>query len=79
MSTIQDQSTILIRKKVIDLLKKIKDHPRETYNETIESLAMKKLAENSKTTTAGMLFGSFPRKPKKSTQKIKDEMRKGWG
>ena len=27
---------------------------------------------------AGDLFGLFPRKSMKSTQKIKDEMRKGW-
>jgi len=78
MTNIKGQSTILIERKVIELLKKVKAHPRETYNETIEGLAMEKLAENRKTLTAGMMFGSFPRKPKNSAQKIKDEMRKGW-
>lgn len=33
-----DTSTILLDKKVIHMLKKAKEHPRETYNELIEKL-----------------------------------------
>lgn len=33
------QSTILIEKKIIELLKKAKEHPRQTYNELIEKMA----------------------------------------
>ena len=32
-------STILIDKKVIELLKEAKDHPRQTYNELLEKMA----------------------------------------
>jgi len=32
-------STILIDKKVIELLKESKDHPRQTYNELLEKMA----------------------------------------
>ncbi|MEK6873276.1 MAG: hypothetical protein AABW91_00345 [Nanoarchaeota archaeon] len=35
-----EQSTILLDKKVIELLKKAKEHSRETYNETIEKMAL---------------------------------------
>jgi len=31
-------STILLDKKVIELLKKAKEHPRQTYNELIEKI-----------------------------------------
>ena len=34
--------------------------------------------EINKKPLAGDLFGNFPEWRKKSTQKIKDEMRKGW-
>ncbi len=34
-----DTSTILIDKKVIDLLKKAKESPRQTYNELLEKMA----------------------------------------
>lgn len=32
-------STILIDKKVIEMLKEAKDHPRQTYNELLEKMA----------------------------------------
>ena len=35
-----EQSTILLDKKVIELLKKAKEHSRETYNEIIEKMAL---------------------------------------
>ncbi len=35
-----DQSTIMLNKKVINLLKEAKDDPRQTYNELIEKMAM---------------------------------------
>jgi predicted CopG family antitoxin len=35
----EKQSTILLRKDVIEMLKKARDHPRETYNEVIEKMA----------------------------------------
>ena len=31
----KDSSTILLDKKIIDLLKELKEHPRQTYNELI--------------------------------------------
>ncbi|HLC77741.1 MAG TPA: hypothetical protein VJH92_01305 [Candidatus Nanoarchaeia archaeon] len=34
-----NQSTILLDKKVIELLKKARDHPRQTYNELLEKMA----------------------------------------
>ena len=34
-----EQSTILLEKNVIDLLKKARDHPRQTYNELLERMA----------------------------------------
>ena len=34
-----DQSTILIDKKTIEMLKKTREHPRQTYNEIIEKMA----------------------------------------
>ena len=37
-------STILLDKKVINMLKKAKEHPRETYNELIEVLKKKGIA-----------------------------------
>ena len=33
-----EQSTILIDKKVINLLKKAREHPRETYNELLNKI-----------------------------------------
>ena len=34
------ESTILLDKKVIDLLKKAKEHPKQTYNELLEKMAV---------------------------------------
>lgn len=34
-----DESTILLKKDVIELLKEAKDHPRETYNELLRKMA----------------------------------------
>jgi len=34
-----EESTILLKKDVIELLKKAKDHPRETYNELLRKMA----------------------------------------
>lgn len=34
-----DQSTILLDKRVIELLKKARDHPRQTYNELLEKMS----------------------------------------
>ena len=34
-----DTSTILLNKKVIELLKRAKEHPRQTYNELLERMA----------------------------------------
>jgi len=34
-----NDSTILIDKKVIELLKVAKDHPKQTYNELLEKMA----------------------------------------
>ena len=34
-----DQSTILLDKKVIELLKKAREHPRQTYNELLRKMA----------------------------------------
>lgn len=34
-----DESTILLKKDVIELLKKAKGHPRETYNELLKRMA----------------------------------------
>jgi len=33
-----DQSTILLDKKIIEMLKKAREHPRQTYNELIEKM-----------------------------------------
>ena len=33
------ESTILINKKIIGLLKEAKDHPKQTYNEILEKMA----------------------------------------
>ena len=33
-----EQSTILLDKKVIEMLKKAREHPRQTYNEVIEKM-----------------------------------------
>ena len=35
-----ETSTILLEKKIIDMLKKAKEHPRQTYNELLEKMAM---------------------------------------
>jgi hypothetical protein len=40
----KEESTILLDKKVIALLKKAKEHPRQTYNELLEKLATMFLA-----------------------------------
>ena len=34
-----EQSTILLEKRVIDLLKKAREYPRQTYNELLERMA----------------------------------------
>jgi len=34
-----EQSTILLNKNLITLLKKAKEHPRQTYNELLEKMA----------------------------------------
>lgn len=34
-----EQSTILLRKDIIEILKKAREHPRQTYNELIEKMA----------------------------------------
>ena len=34
-----EQSTVLLDKKVISLLKKAREHPRQTYNELLERMA----------------------------------------
>ena len=34
-----EESTILLDKSVITLLKKVKEHPRQTYNEVISNMA----------------------------------------
>jgi hypothetical protein len=33
-----EQSTILLEKKIIEMLKKTREHPRQTYNELIEKM-----------------------------------------
>ena len=35
----RETSTILIEKKVIEMLKKAREHPRQTYNELLEKMA----------------------------------------
>ncbi len=35
----RQESTVLLNKSVIDLLKKAKDNPRQTYNELLEKMA----------------------------------------
>jgi len=44
-----EESTILLNKQVIELLKKAKENPRQTYNELIEKMAkiMIKLKERN--------------------------------
>lgn len=37
---IPEQSTILLDRKVIDLLKLAREHPRQTYNELLEKMAV---------------------------------------
>lgn len=34
-----EQSTILIEKRIISLLKEAREHPRQTYNELLEKMA----------------------------------------
>ena len=34
-----ETSTILLEKKVIEMLKRAKEHPRQTYNELLERMA----------------------------------------
>ena len=36
----EKESTILLDKKVIELLKKTKKHPKQTYNELLEKMAI---------------------------------------
>lgn len=33
-----EQSTILLRKDIIEILKRAREHPRQTYNELIEKM-----------------------------------------
>ena len=33
-----EESTILLRKEIIEMLKKAKDNPRQTYNELLEKI-----------------------------------------
>jgi len=33
-----EQSTVLLKKEIIDMLKKAKEHPRQTYNELLEKM-----------------------------------------
>jgi len=33
-----EQSTILLRKDIIEMLKKAREHPRQTYNELLEKM-----------------------------------------
>ena len=33
-----EQSTILLKKEIIEMLKKAREHPRQTYNELIEKM-----------------------------------------
>lgn len=35
----EDKTTILIDKRIIELLKKSREHPRQTYNELLEKMA----------------------------------------
>jgi len=34
-----EQTTILLDKKIVNLLKQTKEHPRQTYNELLEKMA----------------------------------------
>lgn len=77
MPNISDKSTIQLERNVIELLKKVKDHPRETYNQTIEGMAMEKLARKG-VLKAKDVFGMFPRHSSRSAQEIKDDARRGW-
>ncbi|MBI4210795.1 MAG: hypothetical protein HY544_04790 [Candidatus Diapherotrites archaeon] len=77
MPAAKDQSTILLERKVIELLKRVKDHPRDTYNDIIWKLAQEKLL-SKKGVIAADMFGRFPRFSGKTAQQIKDEMRAGW-
>ncbi len=43
-----EQSTILLDKRVIELLKKAKEYPRETYNEIIERMAITFISSKKK-------------------------------
>ena len=38
MTKENEQSTILLRREVIEMLKKAREHPRQTYNELIEKM-----------------------------------------
>ena len=38
MHNMAEQSTILLDKKIIQMLKKAREHPRQTYNELIEKM-----------------------------------------
>ena len=38
MTQENEQSTILLRREVIEMLKKAREHPRQTYNELIEKM-----------------------------------------
>jgi len=44
-----EKTTILLDKRIIELLKKSKEHPRQTYNELLENMAgiMIKLKERN--------------------------------
>lgn len=79
MSSASEKSTVLLEKKVIDLLKKVKDHPRETYNETIESMAKEKLLRKTaeRVLKAKEVFGLL-KDWKRPTEEIIADARKGW-
>jgi hypothetical protein len=38
MNNMTDQSTILLDRKVIEMLKRAREHPRQTYNELLEKI-----------------------------------------
>ena len=44
----KNESTILIKKELIEKLKSVKDYPRETYNEIIEKMILTYLKTKKK-------------------------------
>ena len=53
----KENSTILLRKEVIEMLKKARDYPRQTYNELIENMV--KIFLRMKQTPQVSLEGDF--------------------